>query len=83
MNCKRYITETKIYTQGGQIDTNCNSVLFVNTGIDVVNVDGLNLQPNQSWSIDGNADEMNIKTYSFKFLTTSGPSLTSIQKRYV
>jgi hypothetical protein len=83
MNCRKYITETKIYTQGGQVDTNCNSILFINTGSDVVNVDGVNLQPTQSWSIDGNFDELNIKTYPFKFLTQTAPSLTAILKTYV
>jgi hypothetical protein len=83
MSCKKYITETKIYVEGGQVDSFCNSLLFINTGADVVNVDGLNLQPNQSWTIDGNFDELNIKTYPFRFLTTTNPSLTAIFKRYV
>jgi hypothetical protein len=83
MSCRQYITETKIYTQSGQTDTNANSVLFINTGSDNVNIDGLILQPSQSWAIDGNQDEILIKVYSFAFVTTAAPSLTVIFKRYV
>lgn len=83
MSCRQYITETKIYVQSGQTDTNANSVLFVNTGSDNVNIDGLILQPSQSWAIDGNADEILIKVYSFAFVTTVNPSLTVIFKRFV
>ena len=83
MGCKKYITETKTYVQGGQVDAFCNSLLFINTGSDVVNIDGLNLQPNQSWSIEGNFDEINIKSYSFRFVTQTAPQLTAIFKRYV
>lgn len=80
---QKFITETKIYVQGGQTDSNCNSLLFINTGIDAVNVDGLVLNQNQSWSIEGNFNEMLIKVYSFSFLTQNNPALTIIYKRYV
>ena len=84
INCKKYITETKIAIRSGQTDTNANSVLFVNTGLDPVNVDGLILQPSQSWSIEGNFNEINIKTYSYIFQNISSPQqLTIILKRYV
>jgi hypothetical protein len=82
-NCKQYITETKIYVAASQTATNCNSLLFINTGLDPVNIDGLLLQPNQSWAIDGNFNEMLIKVYDFKFTTTTGPQLTIIYKRYL
>jgi hypothetical protein len=79
----KYITETKIFFQNSQTDTNANSVIFVNTGADSVNVDGLVLQPSQSFEITGNANEMLVKVYSFNFLTTVGPQLTVIYKRYL
>ena len=83
MSCQRYITETKIFTSDNQTDSNCNSLTFVNTGSDNVIVDNVLLQPNQTFSIDGNRDEMCVKVYNFNFVTTSNPSLTVIFKRYV
>jgi len=41
------------------------------------------LQPSQSWSVEGNRDEMNIHTYPFAFSSTTGSNLTIIFKRYV
>jgi hypothetical protein len=83
MSCRQYITETKIYVANNSTATNCNSILFVNTGTASVNIDGLVLQPNQSWAIDGNQDEMLIKIYYFNFDTTGVANLTIIYKRYV
>jgi len=81
--CKKYVTETKIYSTSGQTDSMCNSILFINTGSNNVTIDGLTLQPSQSWSIEGNRDEMNIHTYPFAFSSTTGSNLTIIFKRYV
>ena len=83
MACRQYITETKIYVQNGQTPSQCNSILFINTGGDAVSIDGVILQPLQSWEISGNRDEMNVKTYPFTFITTISPQLTIIFKRYV
>jgi len=79
----QYITETKVFASNNQTDTNANSVIFVNTGQDAVNVDGLILQPSQSWEITGNFNEILVKVYNFNFLTTTAPQLTVIYKRYL
>jgi hypothetical protein len=83
MPCVKYITETKIFQQSGQTDTNANSVIFVNQGTSNVTVDGFLLTPNQSWNITGNRDEINIKVYSFNFSGAGTNQLTVILKRYV
>jgi hypothetical protein len=83
MACVKYITETKIFQQSGQTDTNANSVIFVNQGTSNVTVDGFLLTPNQSWNITGNRDEINIKVYSFNFSGAGTNQLTVILKRYV
>lgn len=83
MSCRKYITETKIFGQNGQTDSNANSVLFVNQGTSNVTVDGFLLTPNQSWAITGNENEILIKTYSFGFSGTGVNQLTVIFKRYV
>ncbi len=82
-NCQKYITETKIFFETGSTDSNCNSILFVNTGTINVTIDGLLLVPNQSWEISGNRDEINVKTYYFTFASGSGSGLTVIYKRYI
>lgn len=83
MACIQYITETKIFSTSSQTDTNANSVLFVNTGAAPVVVDGLTLQPSQSWSIEGNVNEMLVKVYNFNFTGSNTPQLTVIYKRYI
>jgi len=83
MSCRQYITETKIYVQSSQAPSNCNSILFINTGSVAVSIDGLTLQPNQSWEVSGNRDEINVKIYAFTFDSGSNPQLTIIYKKYV
>jgi hypothetical protein len=83
MNCKKFITETKIFSQSSQTDTNANSIIFVNQGTSNVTVDGFLLTPNQSWNITGNENEINVKVYSFNFSGTGVNQLTVIFKRYV
>ena len=82
-DCRQYITETKIFLTSGSTPSNCNSMLFVNTGTTNVTVDGLLLVPNQSWEISGNRDEINVKTYYFNFASLTGAGLTIIFKRYL
>lgn len=80
---QQYITETKIFFQSGSTPTNCNSVLFVNTGTTTINIEGLILTPAQSWNIDGNENEINVKTYYFTFSGVGTNALTVIFKRYL
>lgn len=83
MSCKKFITETKVYSASNSTDTNCNSVIFVNTGTTNVTIDGFTLTPNQSWNITGNENEMLVKVYYFNFSGTGVNSLTVLFKRYV
>lgn len=83
MSCRQYITETKTFVQSGSTDTNCNSVIFVNTGTSNVNVDGLQLTPNQSLNITGNENEVNVKIYYFNFTGAGTNALTILFKRYI
>lgn len=83
MTCRKYITETKVFSQSSQTDTNANSVIFVNQGTSNVTVDGFLLTPNQSWNITGNENEINVKVYTFNFSGAGTNQLTVILKRYV
>lgn len=83
MSCKKFITETKVYSASNSTDTNCNSVIFVNTGTSNVTIDGFTLTPNQSWNITGNENEVLVKVYYFNFSGAGVNSLTVLFKRYV
>jgi hypothetical protein len=83
MACQQYITETKLFYSNNQTDSNCNSIIFINSGGVNVTVDNVVLAPNQTLAIDGNRDEMNVKVYNFNFAAGSNPQLTVVFKRYI
>jgi hypothetical protein len=83
MTCRQYITETKLFYSNNQTDSNCNSIIFINSGGVNVTVDNVVLAPNQTLAIDGNRDEMNVKVYNFNFAAGSNPQLTVVFKRYI
>lgn len=78
-----YETITKIYSQSGQTDALANSLIFLNTGSVPVVIDGIVLQPSQSFSILGNYGEVNTKVYTFNFKGLAAKELTVIYKRYI
>ena len=83
MPCQQYITETKLFYANNQTDTNCNSIIFINSGSVNVSVDNVILTPNQTLAIDGNRDEILVKVYEFNFAAGSNPQLTVVFKRYI
>jgi hypothetical protein len=83
MPCQQYITETKLFYSNNQTDTNCNSIIFINSGSVNVSVDNVLLTPNQTLAIDGNRDEVLVKVYEFNFAAGSNPQLTVVFKRYI
>jgi len=83
MNCRKYTTDTKIFLRDGQADTDCNSVIFYNTGTNSVSVDGVTLQQGQQLRIDGNENEQLVKVYPFQFSGSLVSELTVIYKRYL
>ena len=80
---QQYITETKVFYQSGSSPSNSNSIIFINTGTSTINIEGLILTPAQSFAIDGNEGEINIKTYYFQFTGVGVNALTVIYKRYI
>lgn len=84
VSIQNYITETKVFYVNSQTESNCNTILFVNTGSSTVTIDGFSLTAGQSLSILGNRGELNVKTYAFTFdPADQKTSLTVIYKRYV
>lgn len=83
MACRKYTTDTKIFLENGQADTDCNSVIFYNTGTNPCQVDGVVLQQGQQLRIEGNENEQLIKIYPFQFSGAGVSELTVIYKRYL
>lgn len=85
MKLQKYITETKVYYLSGQTATNCNSVIFYNTGTAKVIIDGIPLAPGQQVVITGSVGEILVKQYSFEFIqfVDSRNELTIIYKKYI
>ncbi len=83
MNCIQYTTETKIFVLTGSTDSNCNSILFINTGTSAVTIDGVTIQQGQQLRIDGNYMEILVKTFYFTFAAGGTNSLTVVYKRYI
>lgn len=81
--CRKYITETKIVYSNIQVDSNCNSIIFFNTGTSNVFVDNIKITPGTSINIAGNRDEILIKVYDILFIAPGTNALTIIYKRYV
>lgn len=85
MKLQKYITETKVFYLSGQTPTNCNSIIFYNTGTSKIIIDGIPLAQGQQVVITGSWCEILVKQYSFEFNKTaeSRNELTIIYKKYV
>jgi hypothetical protein len=83
VTCIQYTTETKVFVLTGSTDSNCNSILFINTGTSAVTIDGVTIQQGQQFRVDGNYMEILVKTYYFTFAAGGVNSLTVVFKRYL
>lgn len=77
-----YETETKVYRTDGYTISNCNSIVFINTGTAVVTVDQVRLVAGAQFVVTGNINEINVKQYQFSFGTGINKSLTVVRKVY-
>jgi hypothetical protein len=67
----------------------CNSLMFTNTGLDIVEVNGMVLYPGvpgtslgDSRTIGGNEGEVFVGTIKVTFRSLVGPQLEMVQKSY-
>jgi len=75
----QFVTSTSIYV-GGE---NYNSLVFINYGTSVVNIDAVVLQPNQQFEIGGNTGEITTQRFFVNFGTsTTGNNCVIVRKRY-
>jgi hypothetical protein len=81
----KYYTETKLYFTNYKVSSDCNEILFINTGTENVTVNDILLVPNTSLRISGNVMEVDTTQYYIKFPTAdnTGNTLTVLRKLYV
>jgi len=61
-----------------------NSLLFINYGTSVVQIENITLQPNQQFEIAGNVGEITKQRFFINFGTSStGNNLVVVRKRYI
>ena len=68
------------YDTGQSIPTNCNSILFINEGTTTALIENVSLQPQQSFSIDGNSCEYMDQTLQINFSGIGNNNLVVIKK---
>lgn len=80
---RKYQYEVKTFVENNNIEANCNEIIFINTGTNVCNVNGIYLQPNQSITLSGNECEIDLTKYYCSFSGAGSSNLTVIRKLYL
>jgi len=66
------------------VDTECNSITFINYGTSVVQIESVILQPNQQLKIEGNTGEFTRQRFLVNFgNSATGNNVVVIRKRYI
>ena len=73
------------YVATQQVKTNCNSIQFINVGTNTVKINGtVELITNQTFTIEGNENEICTATLLLSFINTGGSNnCTVIKKNFV
>ena len=79
-----FTESSQIVTLSGMIESNCNSIEFINIGTDTVNVLGYPIQQGYSMVRPGNVGEINRTNYAATFANAAGQTqkLLVIRKNY-
>lgn len=67
------------------VDTECNSITFINYGVNQVSIESVILLQNQQLAIEGNAGEFTKQRFLLNFgtATPTGNNVVVIRKRYI
>ena len=79
---KRFIWETITISESQVITSDCADIYFWNIGSDVVRVNGVPLNTNDSMSDTAYGDELNLTQYQITFVTVVDPVLVVKRKKY-
>jgi hypothetical protein len=80
---QNFKTEIVQYSSDSTIQSNCNSIAFINNGPVTATIDKFNLAAGAALSIDGNENEQNTTTYRVTFGGATNGVLTVIRKFFV
>jgi len=80
----KYATDFYTVDVSQYVETDCNTVTFINYGTSIVTIENVPLQQNQSLSISGNAGEITNQKFFVNFGTSAtGNNCVIIRKRYI
>lgn len=83
MELIKYTHSFTIITNSGQVESNCNSILFINIGADKCTVMGYPLAQSQQITFDGSVGELCVTNFSVRFENVSTDKrLLVIKKTY-
>jgi hypothetical protein len=82
---QNYEIEILQYNAGQYIHSNCNTIMFTNSGVGTIYIDKLPLIANTTLIIDGNENERCTHQFNLEFQTPSvaGQQCTVTRKLYV
>jgi len=80
-----YEIETVQYGAGQYIPSNCNTIMFTNTGVGTIYIDKLPLIPNTTMVIDGNVNEKCVHQFNLEMQSPflAGQQCTITRKIYI
>jgi hypothetical protein len=80
----QFYIETKFYYQTQNIYSDCNTITFINLGINTVEVNGLPITQGQQVTIEGNYLEIDQTQYQIQFSISISPdnNLAVLRKLY-
>lgn len=70
------------YNTAQSIPTDCNSIIFINSGTSTAVIENVTLAPSQSFVIDGNEDEFTTVTLQINFTGGGQNNLIVVKKIY-
>jgi len=80
----RFATDFYTVDLSQYVNSDCNTITFINYGLPVVTIENVPLQQNQSLTITGNAGELTNQKFFVNFGTsTTGNNCVVIRKRYL
>lgn len=81
---QKYYIETKIFNTSSKVYSDCNAIIFINTGTTNVNVNDVVLAPTQKLTLSGNFAEIDTTQYQITFQNPIDPNnqVTILRKLY-
>jgi len=70
------------YNTPQSIPTDCNSIIFINSGTTTAIIENVTLAPSQSFVIDGNENEFTSVTLQINFTGVGQNNLIVVKKIY-